>query len=73
MLQFGGAGVELQIRKLEVDSAKYETHLYIAESTVSENVKLDSNINYEYALKDAMKAHEAIESGSTLGATVLIP
>ena len=34
---------------------------------------LDANINYEYALKDAVKAHEAIESGSTLGATVLIP
>mgnify|MGYP001274541282 FL=1 len=50
MLLFRGAGAELQIRKLEVDSAKYETHLHIAESTVSENVKLDSNINYEYAL-----------------------
>lgn len=34
---------------------------------------LDANINYEYALKDAVKAHEAIESGKTLGATVLIP
>lgn len=34
---------------------------------------LDANINYEYALKDAVKAHEAIESGTTLGATVLIP
>ncbi|MDB3929430.1 quinone oxidoreductase [Paracoccaceae bacterium] len=34
---------------------------------------LEANINYEYALKDAVKAHEAIESGKTLGATVLIP
>ncbi|MEM9439447.1 MAG: quinone oxidoreductase [Pseudomonadota bacterium] len=34
---------------------------------------LDANINYEYALRDAVKAHEAIESGKTLGATVLIP
>ena len=34
---------------------------------------LDANINYEYALKDAVKAHEEIESGRTVGATVLIP
>ena len=34
---------------------------------------LGSNINYEYALKDAVKAHEAIVSGKTLGATVLVP
>ncbi len=34
---------------------------------------LDANINYEYALRDAVKAHKAIESGVTLGATVLIP
>jgi len=34
---------------------------------------LDANINYEYPLKDAVKAHEAIESGNTLGATVLLP
>jgi len=34
---------------------------------------IDANINYEYALKDAVKAHRAIESGTTLGATVLIP
>jgi NADPH2:quinone reductase len=34
---------------------------------------LDSNINYEYALKDAVMAHSAIESGTTLGASVLIP
>ncbi len=33
---------------------------------------LDANINYEYALKDAAQAHTAIESGKTLGATVLI-
>lgn len=34
---------------------------------------LDANINREYPLKDAVKAHEALESGSTLGATVLVP
>jgi NADPH2:quinone reductase len=34
---------------------------------------LDANINYEYALKDAVKAHQAIESGTTLGATILVP
>jgi NADPH:quinone reductase-like Zn-dependent oxidoreductase len=34
---------------------------------------LEANINYEYALKDAVKAHGAIESGKTLGATVLVP
>jgi NADPH:quinone reductase-like Zn-dependent oxidoreductase len=34
---------------------------------------LEANINYEYTLKDAVKAHEAIESGKTLGATVLVP
>ena len=34
---------------------------------------LDANVNYEYALKDAVKAHETIESGTTRGATVLIP
>lgn len=34
---------------------------------------LDANINYEYPLKDAVQAHQAIESGTTLGATVLIP
>lgn len=34
---------------------------------------LSANINYEYALKDAVKAHEAIESGNTLGASILIP
>lgn len=34
---------------------------------------LDANINYEYALRDAVQAHKAIESGKTLGATVLIP
>ncbi len=32
-----------------------------------------ATINYEYALKDAAKAHQAIESGKTTGATVLIP
>ncbi len=34
---------------------------------------LDANINYVYTLKDAVKAHSAIESGKTIGATVLIP
>ena len=34
---------------------------------------LDANVNYEYPLKDAVAAHRAIESGTTLGATVLIP
>lgn len=32
-----------------------------------------ANINYEYPLRDAVRAHQAIESGTTLGATVLIP
>ena len=32
-----------------------------------------ANVNYEIELKDAVKAHEAIESGQTVGATVLIP
>lgn len=34
---------------------------------------LDANINYEYPLEEAVRAHAAIESGKTLGATVLIP
>ena len=34
---------------------------------------LRANINHEYQLKDAVKAHEAIESGTTNGAAVLIP
>jgi NADPH2:quinone reductase len=34
---------------------------------------LNPNINYEYPLKDTVRAHEAIESGKTLGSTVLIP
>ncbi len=34
---------------------------------------LDANINYQYPLADAVRAHQAIESGATLGATVLIP
>ena len=34
---------------------------------------ISANINYEYELKDAVKAHTAIESGKTLGASVLIP
>lgn len=32
-----------------------------------------ANVNHEYPLKDAVKTHRAIESGTTLGATVLIP
>jgi len=34
---------------------------------------LNANINYEYALRDAVTAHRAIESGTTSRATVLIP
>jgi len=34
---------------------------------------LKANINYQYPLKDAVKAHQAIKSGTTQGATVLIP
>jgi NADPH2:quinone reductase len=34
---------------------------------------INANINYEYPLKDAVAAHVAIESGTTLGATVLLP
>ena len=34
---------------------------------------LDANINYEYPLKDAVKVHENLESGKTLGASILIP
>ena len=34
---------------------------------------ISANINYEYELKDAVQAHTAIESGQTLGASVLIP
>ena len=34
---------------------------------------IDANINYEYPLKDAVQAHKAIESGTTRGATLLIP
>ncbi len=32
-----------------------------------------AHINYEYALKDGAKAHQAIESGTTTGASILIP
>ena len=38
-----------------------------------DNGVIDANINYEYPLKDAVHAHKAIESGTTLGATLLIP
>lgn len=34
---------------------------------------LEANISYEYALADAVQAHRNIESGTTSGATVLIP
>jgi NADPH2:quinone reductase len=34
---------------------------------------LKASINYEYPLKEAVAAHRAIESGATLGATVLVP
>jgi NADPH:quinone reductase-like Zn-dependent oxidoreductase len=34
---------------------------------------LDANINYEYPLREAVAAHQAIESGKTQGAIVLIP
>ena len=34
---------------------------------------LDANLNYEYPLADAVGAHCAIESGTTLRAAVLIP
>ncbi len=37
------------------------------------NGVLKANINYEYELKDAALAHKNIESGTTTGATVLIP
>ena len=34
---------------------------------------LDANVNREIPLKDAVRAHEALESGRTVGATVLVP
>ena len=34
---------------------------------------IKANINYEFPLKEAVQAHKAIESGKTIGATVLIP
>ena len=34
---------------------------------------VSAQINYEYPLKDTPQAHRAIESGTTTGATVLIP
>ncbi len=34
---------------------------------------VSAQINYEYPLKDVPQAHRAIESGTTTGATVLIP
>ena len=38
-----------------------------------EDKVISANINYEYELKDAVQAHTTIESGKTLGASVLIP
>ena len=34
---------------------------------------IQPNVNYEFQLKDAVKAHKAIESGKTEGAIVLLP
>ena len=34
---------------------------------------IKSNVNYEFPLKDAVKAHEAIESGNTKGSIILLP
>ena len=34
---------------------------------------IKSNVNYEFQLKDAVKAHEAIESGKTQGSIILLP
>ena len=34
---------------------------------------IKSNVNYEFQLKDAVKAHEAIESGKTEGSIILLP
>jgi NADPH2:quinone reductase len=38
---------------------------------ISEGI-LHANINAQYALRDAVKAHQVIENGKTFGATVLI-
>ena len=38
-----------------------------------DNGIIDANINYEYPLQDAVQAHKVIATGSTLGASVLIP
>jgi NADPH2:quinone reductase len=40
---------------------------------VIEQAVIRADINKEYPLKDAVKAHEAIESGATTGASILIP
>ncbi len=34
---------------------------------------LDASVNYDYSLEDAVEAHVAIESGATLGASLLVP
>ena len=41
--------------------------------TAIRNGVLNANVNYEYPLREAVAAHRAIESGATLGATVLLP
>ena len=38
-----------------------------------DNGVIDANLNYEYPLKDAEQTHQAIESGTTLGGTLLFP
>jgi NADPH2:quinone reductase len=40
---------------------------------VIEQAVIRADINKEYPLKDAVKVHEAIESGATTGASILIP
>ena len=40
--------------------------------TAIRNGILNANINYEFPLADAVAAHSAIESGTTLGATNLL-
>ena len=51
------------------DLEKTSSNLFKA---ISEGI-IKSNINYQYPLKEAVRAHQAIESGKTIGATVLIP
>ncbi len=55
--------------------AKRQDLLRTADALFSamKNGTVSATVNYEYALRDAVKAHQAIESGTTIGATVLIP